>query len=190
MNLIFTGVGEIQHKSLTTQCYHNWQIQSFRTVNYIDACPVKSVYNAEETDLTKIDKSKLVYLTADSENNITELDPSDVYIIGGIVDRNRYKNLSLDRANEQGIRHGRLPIVDYVKLQTSCVLTVNQIFEMMAVQLNTADWKTTFDKVIPQRKIKEEKGPNHVVLGEAEQVTEENPETLNVVEQEEEKKEE
>ena len=47
-----------------------------------------------------MDKSKLVYLTADSPNNITELDPSDVYIIGGIVDRNRYVRLTLDRANE------------------------------------------------------------------------------------------
>jgi len=53
-------------------------------------------------------------LTADSENLLTVLDPTDVYIIGGIVDRNRYVNLTLDRANEQGIRHGRLPIGDHV----------------------------------------------------------------------------
>ena len=66
-----------------------------------------------------------MYLTADSENNITELDPEDVYIIGGIVDRNRYPNLTLNRANEQGIRHGKLPIGDYVKMTSSFVLTVN-----------------------------------------------------------------
>ena len=41
-----------------------------------------------------------MYLTADSKNDIKELDPEDVYIIGGIVDRNRYLNLTLNKANE------------------------------------------------------------------------------------------
>ena len=63
-----------------------------------------------------MDKSKLVYLTADSDVTLKSLDPSDVYIIGGIVDRNRYKNLTLDKANKDGIRHARLPIGDYMTL--------------------------------------------------------------------------
>lgn len=73
-----------------------------------------------------------MYLTADSPNNLTELNESDVYIIGGIVDRNRYLKLTLDRAEEQGIRHARLPIGDYVSLASSAVLTVNHVFEIVA----------------------------------------------------------
>lgn len=91
---------------------------------------MKSVYNECEGS-ERIDKSKLIYLTADSDVTLNELDPQDVYIIGGIVDRNRYVNLTLDRAKQQGIRHGRLPINDYVSLSTSAVLTVNHVFQII-----------------------------------------------------------
>jgi tRNA (guanine9-N1)-methyltransferase len=56
----------------------------------------------------------LVYLTADSENIIKELDPAKAYIIGGIVDRNRYKHLTLNKANSEGIQHAKLPIGEFV----------------------------------------------------------------------------
>lgn len=51
-----------------------------------------------------------MYLTADSENLIEVLDSEMTYIVGGIVDHNRYKLLTYKKAMEQGIKHGRLPI--------------------------------------------------------------------------------
>jgi len=72
-------------------------------------------------------------LTADSKNDIKELDPEDVYIIGGIVDRNRYVNLTFKKAEEEGIRHGRFPIGDYMQLKSSTVLTVNQVFQILGL---------------------------------------------------------
>ena len=67
-----------------------------------------------ETYLTKLKEKfsleNIVYLTADSPNVIEELDQSKAYIIGGIVDRNRHINLTFNKAKEQGIQHGKLPI--------------------------------------------------------------------------------
>ena len=40
---------------------------------------------------SKAEKKTVVYLTADSEEELTELKEGETYIIGGIVDHNRYK---------------------------------------------------------------------------------------------------
>ena len=44
-----------------------------------------------------------------------------------------------------------------MKLSTSAVLTVNHVFEILAEQFNIKDWETTLNKVIPDRKILNEK---------------------------------
>lgn len=59
--------------------------------------------NESETSF-KYPKDKLVYLSADAEETLTELKEDELYIIGGIVDRNRYKNLTSEKAAELGIR--------------------------------------------------------------------------------------
>lgn len=48
----------------------------------------------------KFKKEDIVYLTADSPNIIENLDDTKAYIIGGIVDRNRYLNLTFNKATE------------------------------------------------------------------------------------------
>jgi len=93
-----------------------------------------------------------VYLTADSDCQQLELDRTKIYIIGGIVDRNRYKSLTLNKAKQDGIEHARLPIGELMALRTSAVLAVNHVFEILGLWFNTKDWKHALDKVIPERK--------------------------------------
>lgn len=67
-------------------------------------CKNWAVEFTPETYMTKLgDKFKkedIVYLTADSPNIIENLDDTKAYIIGGIVDRNRYLNLTFNKATE------------------------------------------------------------------------------------------
>ncbi|KAG6850926.1 hypothetical protein H0H93_006752 [Arthromyces matolae] len=98
-------------------------------------------------------REKVVYLTADSDQELMELKPEETYIIGGICDHNRYKNLCQNKANKSGIRTARLPIGRYLaSLQTRKVLTVNQVFEILLKWVETKNWEEAFYSVIPKRK--------------------------------------
>ncbi|KAM3070102.1 tRNA (guanine(9)-N(1))-methyltransferase [Clarireedia jacksonii] len=94
----------------------------------------------------------LIYLSSDSENTLTTLSPYTTYVIGGIVDKNRYKGLCYKRACEAGIPTAKLPIGEYMEMQSRSVLTVNHVMEIMIRWLETGDWGEAFLKVIPKRK--------------------------------------
>uniref|UniRef100_A0A804NKZ9 Methyltransferase n=1 Tax=Zea mays TaxID=4577 RepID=A0A804NKZ9_MAIZE len=64
----------------------------------------------------------------------------------------RWKGITLKKSAEQGIQSAKLPIGNYLKMSSSQVLTVNQVFEIMLKFVETRDWKTAFFHVIPQRK--------------------------------------
>ncbi|MCJ1441189.1 MAG: hypothetical protein MMC23_001675 [Stictis urceolatum] len=98
------------------------------------------------------DSGEIVYLTADSEETLTELKPYSTYIIGGIVDRNRHKGICFKRAVERGIKTAKLPISDYLQLTSHTVLTTNHVNEIMVRWLELGDWAEAFTSVMPKRK--------------------------------------
>ncbi|KAG2156368.1 guanine-1-methyltransferase-domain-containing protein [Suillus clintonianus] len=113
-------------------------------------------------------RASVVYLTADSEDELMELKEGEIYVIGGICDHNRYKNLCLDKAQTSSIRHARLPIGRYIaSLTTRKVLTVNQVFEILLKWVETRDWEQAFWSVIPKRKFQgKTTGPDATPEGE------------------------
>ncbi|KAI0650828.1 guanine-1-methyltransferase-domain-containing protein [Trametes meyenii] len=109
--------------------------------------------SSKKREPSRAAKETVVYLTADSEDELAELKEGETYIIGGIVDHNRYKNLCLDKSKEHHIRSARLPIGTYLsELRTRKVLTVNQTFEILLKWVETRDWEQALYSVIPKRK--------------------------------------
>ncbi|KAL6764727.1 hypothetical protein V8C86DRAFT_3022151 [Haematococcus lacustris] len=90
------------------------------------------VTSAEQTwqQYFKDKLDEVVYLTADSPNELTALDPSKVYVIGGLIDRNRHKGLCFNRAQDAGVATARLPIQKHVQLDSSAVLAVNHVVQV------------------------------------------------------------
>lgn len=97
--------------------------------------------------------NKLVYLTSDSENVIQTLDNDKIYIIGGIVDRNRLKEAAFTQAELHSIPTAKLPITDYVKTLATKVLTCNHVFEILLKYREYGNnWEKALIDVLPQRK--------------------------------------
>ena len=161
LNIFVTGVGPRLQKIIQQQNCQHWAMN----ISFLDITGkegVESQYLSELSD--QLPKESLVYLTADSTNLISDLDPTKVYLIGGIVDHNRHKLLTFNKANNESLETGRLPIKESgVQLTTSAVLTVNHVFDIIAryhsigpLDTSNARWKQALEEAIPGRKRKED----------------------------------
>jgi tRNA (guanine9-N1)-methyltransferase len=128
-------------------------IPTLPTLNSTSAPPGSAgEAQAEESTTTTATEPSIVYLTSDSPNTLDKLSPYTSYIIGGIVDKNRHKGLCYKRACERGIPTAKLPIGEYMTMQSRSVLATNHVVEIMLKWLDTADWGEAFLSVIPKRK--------------------------------------
>lgn len=100
----------------------------------------------------KPENGEVIYLSSDSENTLTELKPYSTYIIGGLVDKNRYKAVCYKSAVEKGVKTAKLPIAQYIKMTDRAVLTTNHVVDIMLQWLELGDWGEAFMKVLPPRK--------------------------------------
>lgn len=116
--------------------FHEWQAFTGTSKSYMDL----------------FQKESLVYLTADSPNTITKLSRDKVYIIGGIVDRNRLKGITYEKAVEQGIETAKLPLDAVVEMASTRVLTVNHVFEILGQFSEVKDWAQATLSTLPSRK--------------------------------------
>ncbi len=134
-----------EHMQKVTGFPEQWELRGF-------TCSDKSL-----VEMHKDRVADLVYLTSDSENVLTELEDNKIYIIGGIVDRNRLKRAAIDRATKLSITTARLPLEQHLLMGTTKVLTCNHVFEILVNYREHKDWKRALLEVLPQRKEAKEK---------------------------------
>ncbi|KRT78444.1 hypothetical protein AMK59_8009 [Oryctes borbonicus] len=114
--------------------YEHWDMH-FRSEDYLEIFP----------------KDKLIYLSSESDNIISELYQDKVYIIGGLVDHNSHKGLCHRKAIEQGIQHGQLPIGEFFRTKHRKVFTINQVFEILLRVSEGKSFRDAFELVLPKR---------------------------------------
>lgn len=141
---------------------------------YLTSCPTQMIeqlsesnsgfqnwdINVSQDSYLQIFKEKidsLVYLTADSDNVLPDSSEirkqNKVYVIGGLVDHNAHKGLTLAKAETESLTHARLPIEENIHMIMSKVLTVNQVFELLLLVSQGTEWPDALRQIIPQRKI-------------------------------------
>ncbi len=93
-----TGVGPKLRKFIEAQNCQNWAVNIKFANELIPQSELPSIDSEYLKHESEIPRAQLVYLTADSENLLTSLKPDEIYIIGGIVDHNRHKKLTFNKA--------------------------------------------------------------------------------------------
>lgn len=115
----------------------------------------KNIASFEQKSLLDINipLEDMIYLTADTDNVCTSVDPTKYYIIGCILDHNSKKGVTHDFAVQHKIKMERLPIPEYITMEGRHVLTINHVAEIMIRVANGIGWADAFVQTIPSRKL-------------------------------------
>jgi len=98
--------------------------------------------------------SEVVYLTPDSDNVLRTIDPTLVYVIGGLVDDTVLKDTSSHFSRSIGLQTARLPIPEFMQRVEGSgkqVLTINQVFDIL-VEVNSGEgWAKALAANVPPK---------------------------------------
>ena len=111
-------------------------------------------FNPDHFISTEPEKDNIVYLTPDSDVILEEIEDGCIYVIGGIVDKNRFKGKTYESANALNIKTARLPVPEYIDLKTSPVLTIYHVIEILLKYKEGHDWKEALESFVPKRNLK------------------------------------
>lgn len=141
--LLVTGIEDEMERQLQKTHCENWTAASVHREGYLEVLRKENRIN------------KVIYLTADSPHTISSLETDTAYVIGGIVDRNRLKGVTYEKAVRENVETARLPLDDCIRLMGNSktkVLTVNHVFEILLKYAESSSWVHAFQTTLPDRK--------------------------------------
>ncbi|GAB0494233.1 hypothetical protein MMPV_005524 [Pyropia vietnamensis] len=94
--------------------------------------------------------SDIVYLTADAPTTLTTVTPGKVYILGGMVDRNRLKGAAAAAAAGLGVATASLDLGPPAGCRGTRVLTILHVAALLSAVANGATWAEAVATVLPQ----------------------------------------
>jgi len=113
----------------------------------------------EDPSLLGFPREKVVYLSPDSTEILTSMEPGWAYVVGGLVDRNRHPGASLARATALGVRTARLPIDEHAAVSRNDFLTISDVLWILSsFGENEGDWGEVFRQLKAKRSKKRLEG--------------------------------
>jgi tRNA (guanine9-N1)-methyltransferase len=141
--------------------------ESFRTI-YPEHERWDVSFNSEHFIKTASDHENIIYLTPDSDQVLEDISADFTYVIGGIVDKNRFKGKTFESANSLNIKTARLPVPEYIDLKTSPVLTIYHVFEILLKYKDCKDWREALESYVPKRNMKNDSEISETLDSESE----------------------
>lgn len=103
----------------------------------------------EDCFLHLFPKERFIYLSPDSDNELSEYNADDIFIVGTIVDKGPCQKLSLAQARRLGVRHARIPTDKYVRLASGAGkrFTLMAMTGMLLEWTSSQNWKKAFKHI-------------------------------------------
>jgi tRNA (guanine9-N1)-methyltransferase len=106
------------------------------------------------------DPNDIVVMSPDAQEPLPTIDPSKVYVIGGIVDKTVQKGLTKQFAQHHNLASYRLPIqeyagplgLDFPGANLRPILTATDVVTALLIFHATHDWATALNDAVPLRK--------------------------------------
>lgn len=114
----------------------------------------------KQSVLDLYDPNDIIIMSPDAQEPLAAVDPSKVYVIGGIVDKTVQKGLTKQFAQHHNLASYRLPIKEYARplgldfpgAHLRPILTATDVVTALVIFHATQDWVIALNVAVPLRK--------------------------------------